>query len=35
MNEKVEKLIGNIENVILGKRDAVVKIVCAMTAGTC
>lgn len=33
MNEKVEKLIGNIENVILGKRDAVVKIVCAMTAG--
>lgn len=33
MNEKIEKLIGNIENVILGKRDAVVKIVCAMTAG--
>lgn len=32
MNEKIEKLIGNIEQVILGKRAAIEKIVCAMLA---
>ena len=33
MNSKVEQLINNIENVILGKRDVIEKIVCAMIAG--
>ncbi len=33
MNEKIELLIKNIENVILGKRDVIIKIVCAMLAG--
>lgn len=32
MNEKIEKLIGNIEQVILGKREVIEKIVCAMLA---
>lgn len=32
MNEKIEKLIGNIEQVILGKRAVIEKIVCAMLA---
>ncbi len=33
MNEKIEQLINNIETVILGKRDVIEKIVCAMLAG--
>ncbi len=33
MNSKIEQLISNIETVILGKRDVVEKIVCAMIAG--
>lgn len=33
MNQRIEQLINNIENVILGKRDVIVKIVCAMIAG--
>lgn len=33
MNEKIEQLVANIEKVILGKRDAIVKVVCAMLAG--
>ncbi len=33
MNEKTELLIQNIEGVIIGKRDVIVKIVCAMLAG--
>ena len=33
MNSKIEQLINNIETVILGKRDIVEKIVCAMIAG--
>lgn len=33
MNEKIAQLIANIENVILGKRDAIIKVVCAMLAG--
>ncbi len=33
MNEKTELLIRNIESVIIGKRDVIVKIVCAMLAG--
>lgn len=33
MNEKVEKLIGNIEKVIIGKRQVIEKVVCAMLAG--
>ncbi len=33
MNEKTELLIKNIESVIIGKRDVIVKIVCAMIAG--
>ena len=33
MNPKIEQLIGNIENVIIGKHDVIVKIVCAMLAG--
>ena len=30
MNPKIESLIQNIEKVIIGKRDVVEKIVCAM-----
>lgn len=33
MNTKIEQLINNIETVILGKREVVEKIVCAMIAG--
>lgn len=33
MNEKIELLVRNIENVIIGKRDVIVKIICAMLAG--
>lgn len=33
MNEKTELLIRNIESVIIGKRDVIVKMVCAMLAG--
>ena len=33
MNPKIEQLINNIENVIIGKREVVEKIVCAMLAG--
>lgn len=33
MNPKVEQLINNIDNVIIGKHDVIVKIVCAMIAG--
>ncbi len=33
MNEKIEQLICNIENVILGKRSVIEKVVCAMIAG--
>ena len=33
MNEKVEKLINNIESVIIGKRPVIEKVVCAMLAG--
>lgn len=33
MNTKIEQLINNIETVILGKRDVIEKIVCAMIAG--
>ncbi len=33
MNSKIEQLINNIETVILGKRDVIEKIVCAMIAG--
>ena len=33
MNPKIEQLINNIENVIIGKRDIIEKIVCAMLAG--
>lgn len=33
MNVKIEQLINNIETVILGKRDVIEKIVCAMIAG--
>ena len=33
MNEKIEKLVNNIESVIIGKRDVIVKIICAMLAG--
>ena len=33
MNPVIEQLINNIENVIIGKRDVVVKVVCAMLAG--
>lgn len=33
MNAKIEQLINNIETVILGKRDVIEKIVCAMIAG--
>lgn len=32
MNPKIEQLINNIEKVILGKRDVIVKIICAMLA---
>ena len=32
MNPKIESLIQNIEKVIIGKRDVVEKIVCAMLA---
>ncbi|MGN0687424.1 MAG: AAA family ATPase [Oscillospiraceae bacterium] len=32
MNEKIEQLIGNIEKVILGKRNVIEMIVCAMLA---
>lgn len=33
MNTKIEQLINNIETVILGKRDVIEKIICAMIAG--
>ena len=33
MNTKIEQLVNNIETVILGKRDVIEKIVCAMIAG--
>ncbi len=33
MNEKVEQLISNIEKVIIGKRQVIEKVVCAMLAG--
>lgn len=33
MNPKIEQLIKNIENVIIGKREVIEKIVCAMLAG--
>lgn len=33
MNGKIESLIGNIEQVIIGKRQVVEKVVCAMLAG--
>ena len=33
MNPNIEKLINNIENVIIGKRGIIEKIVCAMLAG--
>lgn len=33
MNEKIEKLVNNIESVIIGKREVIVKIICAMLAG--
>ena len=33
MNAKIEQLINNIETVILGKRDVIEKIVCALIAG--
>jgi len=33
MNEKTELLIRNIESVIIGKRDVIIKMVCAMLAG--
>lgn len=33
MNQKIEQLINNIENVIIGKRGIIEKIVCAMLAG--
>lgn len=33
MNEKIEKLIANIEKVIIGKRSVIEKIVCTMLAG--
>lgn len=33
MNPKIEQLINNIETVILGKRDVIEKVVCAMLAG--
>ena len=32
MNPKIEQLINNIEKVILGKRDVIIKIICAMLA---
>lgn len=33
MNEKVEQLISNIEKVIIGKRQVIEKVICAMLAG--
>lgn len=33
MNNKIQQLIGNIENVIVGKHDVIEKVVCAMLAG--
>ena len=33
MNDKIQRLISNIESVIIGKRDVVEKVVCAMLAG--
>ena len=33
MNPKIERIINNIENVILGKRPVIEKIVCAMLCG--
>ena len=33
MNEKVERLIANIESVIIGKRQVIEKVICAMLAG--
>ncbi len=33
MNIKIEQLIGNMEKVILGKREVIEKVICAMLAG--
>ncbi len=33
MNPRIEQLIANIENVIIGKHDVIEKVVCAMLAG--
>lgn len=33
MNPRIQSLISNIENVIIGKRDVVEKVICAMLAG--
>jgi len=33
MNPRIEQLIKNIENVIIGKHDVIMKIICAMIAG--
>lgn len=33
MHPKIEQLVQNIEKVIIGKRDVIVKIICAMLAG--
>lgn len=33
MNPRIEQLIQNIENVIIGKHDVIVKIICAIIAG--
>ena len=35
MNDKIQRLISNIESVIIGKRDVVEKVVCAMRAVMC
>ena len=32
MNKEIEALVVNIEKVIVGKRDSIVKVVCAMLA---
>lgn len=33
MNPRIEELINNIENVIIGKHDVIVKLICALIAG--
>lgn len=33
MNEKIKQLADNIENVIIGKRDVIIKVICSMLAG--